>query len=137
MRFRSSIAAVVLGAVLAMPAAVSVAHHSVAGQFDIKKTVTLKGVISKVDWINPHIQMYLDVKDANGQLTTWQLECVPVAMARKAGINKSMLVGNGETVTIDAFPARDGSKHRGFALKITYPDGRHFQFAADSREASA
>ena len=52
-------------------AATPVAHHSVAGQFDSTKAITLKGVVSKVDWMNPHVYVYLDVKESDGKLTTW------------------------------------------------------------------
>jgi hypothetical protein len=109
----------------------AVAHHSVAGEFDIHKTVTLNGVVSKVDWVNPHIYIWLDVKNAAGNVDQWHLECVPVGMARKAGLSKQMLQGHGETVTIVAFPARDGTKHLGFMTKLTFPDGHFFQFAAE------
>ncbi|HEU4626854.1 MAG TPA: DUF6152 family protein [Steroidobacteraceae bacterium] len=107
------------------------AHHSVAGEFDVHKTVTLNGVVSKVDWVNPHIYIWLDVKSASGAIEQWHLECVPVGMARKAGLSKKMLEGNGETVTVVVFPARDGTKHLGFMTKLTFPDGHFFQFAAE------
>jgi hypothetical protein len=112
-------------------ASAALAHHSVAGQFNVQKTVQLSGVVSKVDWINPHIYIHLDVKNKSGVVETWQLECVPIAMARKAGLSKSMLAGKGETVTAVAHPARDGSKHLGFLIKLTYPDGRFYQFSED------
>jgi len=108
------------------------AHHSVGGQFDLSRTITLSGVVSKVDWVNPHIYIHLDVKDANGQVDTWRLECVPVGMARKAGLTKAMLEGQGETVTVVAFPARDGTQHLGYMAKLTYPDGRFYQFSAEN-----
>jgi hypothetical protein len=113
------------------------AHHSVAGQFDMTRTVTLKGVISQVEWVNPHIYINLDVKQPDGKIATWRLECVPVAMARKAGLSKTMLAGNGETVTVDAFPARDGTKQLGFMVKLTYPDGHFYQFSAETRKAAS
>jgi hypothetical protein len=108
------------------------AHHSVAGQFDIKRTVTVSGVVSKVHWVNPHIYIEVDVKQPADQAATWRLEGVPVGMARKAGLSMSMLKGHGETVTIVAHPARDGTAHLGYIIKITYPDGKIFQFAADA-----
>ena len=109
------------------------AHHSLAGEFDTRKTLVLTGVVSKVDWVNPHIYLYLDVKDASGKVATWHLECVPVAMARKAGLNMKMLLAEGEPVTVAAYPARDGTPQLGFMAKITYADGHHFQFAADAK----
>jgi hypothetical protein len=110
------------------------AHHSLAGQFDLNKTLSIEGVVSRVDWVNPHIYLHLDVKDAGGKVATWRLEALPVAMMRKAGVTKSALQGSGETVTVIAFPARDGTPNLGFMLKITYPDGHFYQFNPDPRE---
>lgn len=107
------------------------AHHSVGGQFDLQKTVTLSGVVSTVHWVNPHIYIEVAVKDPTDKAATWRLEGVPVGMARKAGLSKAMLEGHGETVTIVAHPARDGTAHLGYIVKITYPDGKIFQFSAD------
>ncbi len=112
------------------------AHHSLAGEFDTRKTLVLTGVVSRVEWVNPHIYVYLDVTGANGKVATWHLECVPVAMARKAGVSMKMLMADGERVTVDAFPARDGTAQLGFLAKITYADGHHFQFAADNATAA-
>lgn len=112
------------------------AHHSVAGQFDIHKTVTLSGVVSKVHWVNPHIYIEVAVKDPADKAATWRLEGVPVGMARKAGLSMAMLKGHGETITLVAHPARDGTPNLGYLIKITYPDGKVFQFAADAAEKS-
>jgi Family of unknown function (DUF6152) len=121
MRFRM-IGLAMVASVLAASAAL--AHHSVPGQFDMSKPVTLKGVISKVDWINPHIYVYLDVKDAAGTTATWALSTLPTAMMRRAGLTKETLQGKpGEVVTIDAVPARNGTQHLGWINKITYADG--------------
>jgi len=121
MRVRK-IGLVIVTCVLAASAAA--AHHSVPGQFDTSKPMTLKGVISKVDWINPHIYVHLDVKGADGTSATWALATLPTAMMRRAGLTRETLQGKpGEVVTIDAVPARDGSKHLGWINKITYADG--------------
>jgi hypothetical protein len=108
------------------------AHHSVAGQFDSSKPMTLKGVITKVDWMNPHSYIYLDVKEPDGTTTTWALSTLPTAMLRRAGLTKESLLGTGkEIVTIDAIPARDGTKHLGYISKITYADGHFYQLSGD------
>ena len=60
------------------------AHHSVPGQFDVSKPMTLTGTISKVDWINPHIYVHLDVKSDKGAVTTWALATLPTAMMRRS-----------------------------------------------------
>lgn len=131
MRQRSFGAALAVVAVLAVTTAVS-AHHSVAGQFDTSKTMTLKGVISKVDWINPHIYLHLDVKGDDGAVTTWALGTVPTAMARRAGLSRDSIGGKiGEVVTVELMPARDGTKHLGWVTKITYADGHFYQLAAN------
>ena len=103
------------------------AHHSVPGQFDTSKPITLKGVITKVDWINPHIYVHMDVKDPSGSTVSWALSTLPTAMMRRAGLTRETLQGKpGEEVTINAVPARDGSQHLGWINKITYADGHSF-----------
>ena len=125
MRYR--LRSVVVAAIAVIAAATLVAHHSVPGQFDVSKPMTLKGVISKVDWINPHIYVHLDVKDSDGTTNTWALATLPTAMMRRAGLTRESLQGKpGEEVTITAVPARDGSKHLGWINKITYADGHSF-----------
>ena len=106
----------------------ALAHHSVAGVFDVNKTVKLSGTVSRVDWINPHTYIYLDVKNPDGEVTTWKLESLPVAMMRKAGISSQQIVGGGQHVLVEANPARAGTAALGFALKLTYDDGRSYQF---------
>ena len=127
-------AGVIAAAVLFADMPIAGAHHSVGGQFDLSKTVTVSGVVSKVHWVNPHIYIEVAVKDPADQAATWRLEGVPVGMARKAGLSMAMLKGNGETVTIVAHPARDGTAHLGYIIKISYPNGKVFQFAADAAE---
>jgi hypothetical protein len=109
------------------------AHHSVGGEFDVHKKLTLTGVVSQVEWANPHIYIHFRVKEAGGALAEWRLETVPVAMMRKAGLTKAMLIGNNQSATVDAYPARDGTPHLGYILMITYADGHHYQFAPDSK----
>jgi hypothetical protein len=125
MRDRLTVFAAIVAVVLAV--STTRAHHSVPGQFDVSKPVTLKGVISKVEWINPHVYVQLDVKEPNGTTTTWALSTLPTAMMRRAGLTRETLQGKpGEEVTINAVPARDGSKNLGWINKITYADGHSF-----------
>ena len=127
-------AALVASAVAFAISPLARAHHSVAGQFDIQRTVTLSGTVATVHWVNPHLYIDFDVKSPADKAATWRLEGVPVGMARKAGLTLPMLKGHGETVTIVAHPARDGTMHLGYIIKITYPDGKVFQFSADAAE---
>src|SRR5258705_9433841 len=91
------------------------AHHSVSGQLDMSKTVTLKGVISGVEWVNPHIYVHVDVSAENGTTNTWRLETFPPAQMRRAGLTKELIMGkSGEMVTVTILPARDGTLHLGY-----------------------
>jgi hypothetical protein len=108
-------------------------HHSVSGQFDTTKSVMVTGVITRVDWINPHIYLFVDGKDASGAAGQWAMETVPTAMARKAKLTKDMLTGRqGETITVTGHPARDGRKSA-WVIKITYADGHFYQLSADRK----
>ncbi len=128
-------AAPVLLSVLLMLIVRSVpAHHSVAGEFDVHKMLKLKGVVSGVEWANPHVYLRFDVKEPSGAVTSWRLASVPTAMMRKAGLTKALLLSNGQVAVVDAYPARDGTRNLAYIVKITYADGHHFQFAPDHPE---
>lgn len=109
------------------------AHHSVAGQFDMSNAVEWTGVITNMEWINPHSYVYLEVTSDNGDSETWQLETLPTAMFRKANISKEMLMGEGQEVSISGYTARDGSSHLGYIIRITYADGHFYQLGAAPR----
>jgi hypothetical protein len=103
------------------------AHHSVSAVFDHNKRITLTGTITKIDWINPHIIIHVDVKDDAGQVASWRLESVPTAFMRRAKLTADMLKGDGSPVTVDGIPAYDASKHLMFVNRITYMDGHFYQ----------
>lgn len=118
-----------LGALAAaLLAGTASAHHSVSGQFDVARSVRITGMVSRIDWINPHVQVYVDVKEQDGSVATWKLETLPVAMMRKAGLSKQELMSEGKPVEIDAYPARNGTARLGYMLHIRFADGRHVQF---------
>ena len=122
MRFRV-IAVVALGMVGALfGGAHLLAHHSLASQFDEGKPLTLQGVVTKVEWVNPHVWVHIDVKDSSGAIEQWTLETLPPATLRKGGLRSDML-GKGEMVTVLAYRARNESK-LAFLRKITFADGR-------------
>ena len=127
MAMKSWVAAVLL----ALAAGTASAHHSVAGQFDSSKPVELTGVISKIDWINPHIYIHLDVKGEDGTVTTWRLSSLPTAMLRKAGLTSQLLIADGMTVTANAILARDGTANLAWVSKLTYEDGHFYQLAGE------
>jgi len=107
------------------------AHHSLVAEFNPDIAVELTGVITDMDWINPHSYIYLDVTDEDGDVVTWHLECLPTAMLRKAGLTKAMMIGDGRPATVRIHTARDGTSNLGYILKITYADGHFYQLAEE------
>jgi hypothetical protein len=107
------------------------AHHSVAGQFDAQKRTTITGVINKVDWINPHVYIHMDVADDKGAVTTWRLESLPTAMLRKAGLTSEMLKGGGQKVTAAVIMARNGTANLAWLLNLSYADGHEYVLAGE------
>ena len=101
------------------------AHHSFAAEFDINKPVTLAGTVTKVEWVNPHVYVYLDVKDASGKVTAWSLSSLGPAAARRAGVTKANF-GQGQAVTVLAYHAKDGSNF-GFMRRMTFADGHSIE----------
>jgi hypothetical protein len=107
------------------------AHHSFAAEFDQDKPVTITGTLTKVDWINPHIYLYLDVKDQSGNPSTWSFETLPPGWFHRIGLERKMFP-LGETVTITGFGAKDGSKNLGWIRKVQFADGRIMQITSDN-----
>jgi len=104
MRKNLTVWAVALG--LACSAAPIVAHHSVSGEYDPNKKVTIKGTVSKVEWTNPHARIYVDVNEG-GKVTTWNFELAArSALTRQGWTGTSVKVG--DTVTVEADAARSG-----------------------------
>jgi len=120
-----------LTAMLALVGAPSaMAHHSAAAEFDLAKTVVLKGTVARVDWANPHIYFHIDVKEADGSVTQWHVESIPVAFARKAGITKDMIQDGGKPVELTGSPAWR-EDHLAWAKKLKLSDGRTIQFSGE------
>jgi hypothetical protein len=98
------------------------AHHSVTAEFDPKKSFTVTGTLKKLDWTNPHIYVWVEAKDENGQMVTYGIEAVPPGMLHRAGVTRDAFKV-GETVTVIAAPAKDGTKNLGLGRRITFADG--------------
>ncbi len=99
------------------------AHHSVAGQFDTQGRVTVTGTVNRVDWVNPHVYIYLDVTNDDGTVTTWGLETGPTARLRRGGLTQQELAGKpGEQVTALGMPALKEGNNSMWLIKIDYED---------------
>jgi DNA/RNA endonuclease YhcR with UshA esterase domain len=85
------------------------AHHSFSAEYDSKKPVTLKGIVTKVDWMNPHVYFYLDIKDESGNITNWALEMGPPTLLQKTGWTRNTMKV-GDEVVVEGTLAKDGSK---------------------------
>jgi hypothetical protein len=118
-------ASVVLGLLFATVYAS--AHHSVQAQFDLDKPVTVTGVVTKVEWINPHSYLSLDAKDESGKVKHWAFEMAGPGALRKAGLSRADRGGlkAGDTVTVNGVLAKDGTDS-GLIKDIKLPDGRVF-----------
>ena len=99
------------------------AHHAAQAQFEMAKTIVLTGVLTKMEWINPHAYMHLTVKDASGEVA-WALETVAPQVLRRVGLRRGPgSIAAGDTYTVRAFPSRDGSK-TALIADLKMPDGR-------------
>ena len=109
------------------------AHHSESAQFDATKPIKVTGVITKVEWMNPHIWFYVDAKDETGKVTTWGFAGGPPGMLLRRGITKDILK-IGATVDVEGSRAKDGSNNAS-GRKVTFPDGRDV-FTASAEDVS-
>jgi hypothetical protein len=105
---------------LILPAIPVLAHHSFAAEYESKE-VTLTGTITKVEWTNPHIYFYIDVKDASGNVVNYAVEGYPPNTLKRTGFTRDDLK-IGDLVTISAYPAKDSST-RVAGREITFPNG--------------
>ena len=118
---RAKLVGILLGSLMlaALPLA---AHHSFAAEFDRDQPITLTGTVTKVEWSNPHIWFYIDVKDANGKVTNWGFSGAPPGMLTRRGITKESLK-IGDVIKVEGYRAKDGSNN-GSGGKVTFADGR-------------
>jgi hypothetical protein len=120
MRAKSLARAACLG--LLVSVAPALAHHSFAAEYDTSKPIKVTGVVTKMEWMNPHARFYVDVKDAEGKVTNWNFELGAIPVLLKQGWRKTSLK-EGDQVTVEGVMAKDGS-NTGSARRVTLPDGR-------------
>lgn len=112
-----------LTALAALPV---LAHHSIDAEFDRTKPVTVAGTVTKIDWMNPHIWIYLDVKDKDGKVVQWQFEGGPPNALRRGGWNRDS-IKIGDQITIRGIMAKVNaglSANTGNASEVTMADGK-------------
>ena len=111
----------VAGFIVALAGRPVVAHHSEAAEYDSTKPVKVTGTITRVEWLNPHVWFYVDVKDDSGKITTWGFSNAPPGALMRRGITKDRLKIGAE-VTVEGVGAKDGSNNAS-GRRVTYADG--------------
>ena len=103
------------------------AHHSFGAEYDANKPITLTGVVTKIEWTNPHSYFYLDVKDNDGKVANWKLEGYPPGVLYRTGWKKDATMKPGDKVTVFGWRARDGSNWA-HSWEVTFSDGKKLFF---------
>ena len=110
------------------------AHHSPSAIFDMSKPFVLKGTLTKVDWVNPHIDIFIDAAAADGSPESWKFESNPPSWFRHVGLTRATFAKViGQTVTVGGVRARDGSRY-GYMRKFTFPDGNSIELETGGGE---
>jgi hypothetical protein len=107
------------------------AHHSFAAEFDDQKPIKVSGVVTRVEWQNPHVWFYVDVKDESGKVANWGFAGGAPGQLMRRGIS-NQVIKPGMTITVEGFRAKDGSNNASGG-RVTFPDGRNV-FTAGSED---
>ena len=122
----------IIAGLLVASGPVTFAHHSFAAEYDGNQPVKVTGVVTKVEWTNPHIWFFVDVKDEKGRVTNWGFSGGPPGVLQRRGISRNSMK-TGDTVVVEGFRARDGSNNASGG-RVTFADGRSvFTASAEDR----
>ena len=121
MRIRQSIPGFVAGVMTLLATAPASAHHAFTAEFDGTKPVTLTGVVTRMDWVNPHSWIYIDVTEQDGTVVKWEVEAgAPNAMFRRGWNKNSIPIGT--EIVVEGYRAKNG-KNIANGRNVTFPDG--------------
>src|SRR5579872_3022558 len=131
---RINLLSVAAGFGLLLSVVPALAHHSFAAEYDTTKPVKVTGVVTKMEWMNPHARFYVDVKEADGTVSNWNFELGAIPVLLKQGWRKNALKA-GDQVTVEGNRAKDES-HTAAARVVLLPDGRRV-FGGSAADGSA
>ena len=124
---RQKMCGVLLALMVLLATASLWAHHSPSAIFDMSKRMTLSGTLTKIDWINPHIVVYIDGKAETGKAESWVFESNPPAWFRRVGVGRADFAKSiGQEVKVEGVAAKNGSLY-GYLQKITFADGNSLE----------
>ena len=115
------------GALLTIVTPQILAHHSFGAEYDEAKPVTLTGVVTRIEWTNPHSHLFLDVKDDKGNVVNWKFEGYPPNVLYRTGWKRDATMKPGDRLTVSGWRARDGTAWA-HSRQITFQDGTHLFF---------
>jgi len=133
MRAKLAMSIAFAGALLIVATVPIWAHHAFAAEFDAKQPVKFKGVVTKMEWTNPHVWIHVDVKQPDGTVEKWSVEAGTPNVLFRRGFTKQALLP-GTEIIVDGYRSKDGS-HRANGRDLTLPDGRTLFLGGSSPDA--
>lgn len=129
--FSVTMAGLLMAAPLLLPLPAR-AHHTFSVEYDASKCSDMTGTLTKVDWQNPHVYFYVDLKEADNQVSSWSFEAVSVAYLKRSGIQRQDFESNfGKVVTVRACLGKSAAGKRAAAETVKMPDGRTLRVGTD------